>query len=73
MLAQVLSTMEARYRAECDGFFQSSHIFLDAQKQAHPHCGTQSSYADAHRGFSGPVCTGEPGAHSSDAPAQEYM
>ena len=32
-LAQVLSTMEARYRARCDGFFQSSHIFSDPRTQ----------------------------------------
>ena len=52
----LVAQMEAKYRAYCAGFFQSSHIYLEPEKQAHPNCTSIAAYCKAHRGFRGPPC-----------------
>jgi hypothetical protein len=49
--------METKYRGYCAGFFQSSHIFLEPEKRAHPNCTTVLAYCAAHHGFRGPICS----------------
>ena len=54
---ELVAQMEKKYAAYCAGFFQSSHIFIEEERQDHPNCTTLPAFAEAHRGFRGPICT----------------
>jgi hypothetical protein len=54
VLLKVVSVMEAKYKTYCKGVFQSSHMFLEPNKQ--PKCESVQAFAENHRGFHGPIC-----------------
>jgi hypothetical protein len=49
--------MQAKYKAHCSTFFQSTHIFADEKHNEDQKCEPEANFVEAHRGFTGPMCT----------------